>query len=135
MAEMTPEERARVIIDRLLEQAGWTFKVEEHAPGSERSGFADYVLYDAAGTAIALLEAKAAESDALVGKEQAREYAHSLNIALVMLSNGREHYVWDTRVGNPKRALSIPSPDTVANANSRPPAERELLWTTETGKS
>ncbi len=50
MAEMTPEERARVIIDRLLEQAGWTFDVEEYAPGSERSGFADYKLFDRAGT-------------------------------------------------------------------------------------
>ena len=124
-----------MIIDRLLEQAGWTFDVEEYAPGSERSGFADYKLFDRAGTAIALLEAKPAESDALVGKEQAREYANSLGIPLVMLSNGREHYVWDTRAGNPKRALSIPSPEAVASVSSRPPVDRELLWTTETGKS
>ena len=127
---MTPEQQARAAIDRLLEQAGWTFTAEQRAPGSTRAGFADYVLYAPDGTAAALLEAKAAGKHPLVGKEQAREYAVSLNIACVILSNGSEHYVWDTRAGNPVRALSLPSPQVVAGGSANPPRPRAGLWTT-----
>lgn len=128
---MTPEDYARKTIDSLLQQVGWAFKVEEHAPGAERAGFADYVLYDDDGTAVALLEAKSAEKDALVGKEQAREYATSLGIGYVMLSNGEEHYLWDTRAGDPKRMLALPSPAELTNLQSRPLRNRSRLWTTD----
>lgn len=127
---MTPEQQARTIIDLLLEKAGWTFRIEVHASGSNREGFADYILYDPDGTAIALLEAKSAEKHPLVGKEQARDYAISLNIAYVILSNGGQHYVWDTRTGNPVRALSLPSPQAIARINRSPPRPRASLWTT-----
>ena len=128
---MTPEQQARQIIDSLLTQAGWDYRVEAHAPGSNRAGFADYVLFDADGTAAALLEAKSAEKDPLVGKEQAREYAASLGVSYVMLSNGEQHYLWDTRAGDPKRVLALPSPTELANLQSRPPRDRSRLWTTE----
>ena len=127
---MTPEQQARTIIDLLLQQAGWTFTIEVHASGSDREGFADYILYDPDGTAIALLEAKSAEKHPLVGKEQARDYAISLDIAYVILSNGSQHYVWDTRTGNPVRALSLPSPQAIASINRSPPRQRASLWTT-----
>ncbi len=127
---MTPEQQARTIIDLFLRQAGWTFRIEVHAPGSDREGFADYILYEPDGTAIALLEAKSAEKHPLVGKEQARDYAISLNIAYVILSNGSQHYVWDTRTGNPVRALSLPSPQAIASINRSPPRPRASLWTT-----
>ena len=130
---MTPEQRARTTIDRLLEQAGWKFKCEQHAHGSDRAGFADYVLADDAGTAIALLEAKRAAEDSLVGKEQARNYATSLNLPHVILSNGEEHYYWDTRAGDPVRKLAIPSPAAIANYGARPTRDRSRLWTTEVG--
>ena len=80
--------------------------------------------------AIALLEAKSAEKHPLVGKEQARDYAISLDIAYVILSNGSQHYVWDTRTGNPVRALSLPSPQAIASINRSPPRQRASLWTT-----
>ena len=128
---MTPERRAREIIDGLLLQAGWDYRIELHAPGAGRAGFADYALFDAAGTAVALLEAKSTGKDPLVGKEQAREYAASLGVNHVILSNGAEHWVWDTRAGDPKRVLSVPSPYTVKNIQSHPPADRSRLWTTD----
>ena len=127
---MTPEQQARTIIDLLLQQAGWTFRIEVHASGSNREGFADYILHDPDGMAIALLEAKSAEKHPLVGKEQARDYAISLDIACVILSNGGQHYVWDTRTGNPVRALSLPSPQAIARINRSPPRPRASLWTT-----
>lgn len=132
---MTPEQRARREIDRLLKEAGWQYSVEVHAPGAERDGFADYVLSDAEGVAWALLEAKAASKHPLAGKEQARDYANSaLNIQYVILSNGEEHYCWDTREGNPFRALAIPSPAKVRRQLKGPAGERALLWQTPVGE-
>lgn len=127
---MTTEQHARSVIDRLLAQAGWTFTTEKHAPDSGRAGFADYILYAPDGTAVALLEAKAAGKHPLVGKEQARDYAKALGIGWIILSNGGQHYVWDTRSGDPARALSIPTPQVVANGNANPPRARARLWTT-----
>ena len=130
---MTPEQQAREIIDGLLRRAGWSFEIEVHAPGTGRAGFADYLLFDGEGTAVAVLEAKAAAKDALVGKEQAREYAATHNIEWVMLSNGEQHYVWDTRGGDPRRALSLPAPAELANLQSREPRDRSRLWTADVG--
>lgn len=48
---MTPEQQARRKIDRLLKAAGWQFSAEVPAPGTQRDGFADYVLSDSAGVA------------------------------------------------------------------------------------
>ena len=128
---MTPEQEARAKIDRLLEQAGWQFTREVHAPGDQRDGFADYILRDSGGVSRALLEAKAAGKHPLVGKEQARDYAQSrLNLPYVLLSNGESHYFWDTRAGNPIRVLTIPSPERVARQLRRGPVDRSLLWTT-----
>ena len=130
---MTPEEQARQKIDGMLLQAGWSYRTEMRAAGADRAGFADYLLYDADGTAVALLEAKAAGKDPLVGKEQAREYAASLGVGYVMLSNGEQHYLWDTRAGDPKRVLALPSPAELTNLQRRPPGDRSELWTTHVG--
>ncbi len=128
---MTPEQEARAKIDRLLEQAGWQFTTEVHARGSQRDGFADYILSDSEGVIRALLEAKAAGKHPLAGKEQARDYAHSrLNLQYVLLSNGDTHYFWDTRAGNPNRVLTIPSPEGVARPWGRGPVDRSRLATT-----
>ncbi|MCY3691929.1 MAG: DEAD/DEAH box helicase family protein [Chloroflexi bacterium] len=132
---MTPEQQARQKIDGLLLQAGWSYRTETHATGEDRAGFADYLLYDADGTAIALLEAKAAGKDPLVGKEQARQYAASLGVNHVILSNGDRHHVWDIRAGDPVRTLAIPSPATVLGSMNAAPRDRSELWTTHVGAS
>lgn len=130
---MTPEQQARQKIDELLLQAGWNYRTEMRASDADRSGFADYLLYDAHGTAIALLEAKAAGKDPLVGKEQARQYADSLGVNHVILSNGDRHHVWDIRAGDPVRTLAIPPPATVLGSMSAAPRDRSELWTTHVG--
>ena len=128
---MTPERKAREQITRMIEAAGWSYREEAAAARRGRTGFADYLLFDEAGTAIAVLEAKSAEKDPLVGKEQAREYGVSLGVSHVILSNGELHYVWDTRAGDPKRVLALPAPAELINLQSRPPRDRPRLWTTD----
>ena len=125
---MTPENRAREIIDRLLQTAGWTYTVEATAESEEERGFADYIMFDQQGTAMVVLEAKAAGKHPLVGKEQARSYARTLNIRTVILSNGYRHYLWDTLQGNPVPIISIPTPEQLLNPVERPVRDRSGIW-------
>ena len=127
---MTPEDRARVIIDKLLNQAGWGFEIEAIAESENERGFADYIMTDPNGQGNAVLEAKAAKKHPLVGKEQARAYAHSLDIQHVLLSNGSRHYSWDTMQGNPKPILTIPTPDELFDQVEIPTKDRSGIWTT-----
>ena len=62
---MTPEERAREIITQMLNVAGWHYREEALTGRRSGSGFADYLLFDADGTAVAIMEAKPAETPAL----------------------------------------------------------------------
>jgi type I restriction enzyme R subunit len=87
MGAMTPEQRARVEIDRKLEQAGWA--VQDHAAMNLHAsrgaavrefplttGFADYLLY-ADGKAIGVVEAK--KPGTLIGVEsQSARYVAGL---------------------------------------------------------
>ncbi|MDE2785415.1 MAG: DEAD/DEAH box helicase family protein [Chloroflexota bacterium] len=115
----------------MIEIAGWSYREEAPARRRNGAGFADYMLFDDAGTAVALLEAKSADKHPLIGKEQAREYGVSLGVSHVILSNGGLHYAWDTRAGDPKRVLALPSPAELINLQSRPPRDRSRLWTTD----
>ena len=131
---MHPEQTARTIINGLLEQAGWQYIEEVHAPGSESNGYIDYLLCNEHGEPLALLEAKPGITDPLAGKEQARDYAQSQrNLRYVVLSNGETHYAWDTRNGNPTRVLAIPSPKRITGLMGRRTVDRSLLWTTQVG--
>ena len=127
---VTPEQRAREQITRMIEAAGWTYREEALAGRRDGAGFADYLLIDGDGAIVAVLEAKAADKHPLVGKEQARDYAASRNVAFVMLSNGREHYLWDTRAGDPEPVLALPSPQMLANRSAPAPRSRIGLWET-----
>ena len=98
------EATARIKINKLLEAAGWRFFPEGDAPANIRlepsvtlkatdldalgenfekttKGFVDFLLLDAKGFPLIVLEAKAEDKNPLVGKEQARKYARSLNMA------------------------------------------------------
>ncbi len=110
------EATARIKINRLLEAAGWRFFPEGDAPANIRlepgvtiksteldalgenfekagKGFVDFLLLDAKGFPLLVLEAKAEDKNPLVGKEQARRYARSQNCRFVILSNGNLHYL------------------------------------------
>ncbi len=119
------EATARIKINRLLEAAGWRFFADVDGPANIRlepgvaltktalnelgenfekasKGFIDFLLLDAKGSPLIVLEAKAEDKEPLIGKEQARRYARSLNCRFVILSNGNLHYFWDLERGSPK---------------------------------
>jgi type I restriction enzyme R subunit len=115
---MQKEAKARLKINELLQQAGRRFfdteegkaniQVETNIKISDlgdnfeniKNGFIDYLLLDAKGFPICVLEAKSEDKDPLVGKEQARIYANTENVRFILLSNGNIHYFWDKEKGN-----------------------------------
>ena len=130
------EAKARLKINKLLEEAGWRFfdtdgkpaniQVEPNVKISKqqvdsmgenfdkvKNGFIDFLLLDEKGYPFIVLEAKSEDKDPLVGKEQAREYAKSLFIKYVILSNGNQHYFWNIYKGNPQIITSFPSCESI----------------------
>jgi len=144
------EATARIKINKLLEAAGWRFFAEGNAPANIRlepsvtikstdldalgedfekstKGFVDFLLLDAKGFPLLILEAKAESKNPLVGKEQARKYAKSQNCRFVILSNGNLHYFWDLERGSPYIITSFPTPDSVAGYQKVTPNPRRLI--------
>ena len=125
---MTPEQRARGKITRMIEAAGWIYSEEALTGRRGGSGFADYLLFDEDNQAVGLLEAKHAEIPPLSGKEQAREYADSIGVRHVFLSNGDLHYHWATDSGNPVCILALPKPGELDPIRRQVTADRTPLW-------
>lgn len=144
------EATARIKINKLLEAAGWRFFPVDGAPANIRlepsvairpadlealgkdfekagRGFVDFLLLDARGFPLIVLEAKAEGKNPLTGKEQARRYARSQNCRFVILSNGNLHYFWDLERGNPYIITSFPTPDSVAGYQKVTPVPRRLV--------
>jgi type I restriction enzyme R subunit len=130
------EAAARIKINKLLEAAGWRFFQEGAAPANIQlepsvaikttdldalgdnfekvsKGHIDFLLLDAKGFPLLVLEAKAEDKNPLIGKEQARKYARSQNCRFVILSNGNLHYFWDLERGSPYVVTTFPTPDSV----------------------
>ena len=127
---MTPEEQARERITRMIEAAGWAYREEALAGRRSGRGFSDYVLFDGGGLAVAVLEAKRADIPSLSGKEQAREYADSIGVKHVLLSNGELHYHWITDTGNPFRIMALLTPDELDKVSHPVVIDRSGLWKT-----
>jgi type I restriction enzyme R subunit len=144
------EATARIKINKLLEAAGWRFFAEGSAPANIRlesnatikssdldalgenfektgKGFIDFLLLDAKGFPLIVLEAKSEDKNPLVGKEQARKYAKSQNCRFVILSNGNLHYFWDLERGNPYLITSFPTPDSVTGYRQVTPNPQCLI--------
>lgn len=121
---MSKEANARIKINRLLEEAGWSFfgddtkkanislehrtkkaKFDNQKLGEDLEnapdGFIDYLLLNELSRPVALVEAKRENTDPLSAKEQAREYARAQHIRHIFLSNGNIHYYWDLEYGEP----------------------------------
>ena len=127
---MTPEQKARELITQMLQAAGWTYREEALTGRRGGSGFADYLLYDDDGLGKALLEAKPAGTPPLSGKEQTRDYADSIGIDHLFLSNGDLHYHWFIKSGNPIRILTLPKPGELDQIRREATTDRTPLWNT-----
>jgi len=144
------EATARIKINKLLEAAGWRFFADENKPANiclepsvtikssdldalgdnfekTSKGFIDFLLLDAKGFPLIVLEAKREDRNLLVGKEQARKYAKSQNCRFVILSNGNLHYFWDLERGNPYLITSFPTPDSVIGYQQVTPNPQRLV--------
>ena len=108
---MSTEADARMLIDRLLEQAGWciTNKAQVSTEEAAADGRADYLLKDTRSRPLAVLEAKRFAVDPYTAKEQAKAYALTLKAPFVILSNGQEHYFWDYTDGDARPVMGFPS--------------------------
>ncbi len=135
------EAKARIKINELLKEAGWRFFDEDGKPANiqvepnvklsqkqvenmgenfdkVKNGFIDFLLLDENGHPFIVLEAKSEDKDPLVGKEQAREYAKSLYIKYVILSNGNQHYFWNIYKGNPQIITRFPSCESIKESKA-----------------
>lgn len=108
---MSTEADARMVIDKLLETAGWRITNKAQVSTEEPSvdGRADYLLKDSRTRPLAVIEAKRFAVDPYSAKDQAREYAQSLGAHFVILSNGEEHYFWDYEDGDARPVMGMPS--------------------------
>ena len=111
---MSTEPDARIIIDKLLREAGWIMPGENQSPNvtteiKNDAGEADYVLLDSKGFPLCAIEAKRSAKSPLAGKEQARGYADSLKCRFILLSNSIQHYLWDLDRGSPFVIEQFPS--------------------------
>ncbi len=129
---MNKEAKARIKINKMLENSGWLFvdsenkksnispemniKIKEAGDNFEnvKNGFVDYVLLDENNFPIVVIEAKSEDKNPLDGKEQARIYAINLNVRFIILSNGNIHYFWDIEKGNPVIISKFPSLESLS---------------------
>jgi type I restriction enzyme R subunit len=106
---MTTEADARIIVDRLLREAGWNLEdktqvlTEEAAAGGE----ADYVLLDRRGRPLAVVEAKRFSKDPYSARQRALDYANGLKAPFIFLSNGETTYFWDYAVADARQVAAF----------------------------
>ena len=147
---MQKEAKARIRINKYLEDAGWRFfdtdagsanicletnvKITEQILNDlgedfekTKNGFADYILLDDKGFPFVVLEAKREDKDPLTGKEQARTYAKNFNVRFVILSNGNLHYFWDIETGNPHIITAFPTHESLTHKKSFKPNPDNLV--------
>ena len=147
---MQKEAKARIKINKLLEQSGWRFFDDENGSANisleinakitqkdidafgndfekTKNGFIDFLLLDEKGFPLVVLEAKSEDKIPLDGKEQARKYAKSQNVRFVILSNGNLHYFWDLEIGNPTVITSLPTLESLRHKTSFQPKPENLI--------
>src|SRR3989344_9051112 len=146
------EAKARIKINKMLEESGWRFddsekgkaniQLEAGVKFSEldeylenavthdgRRGAIDFLLLDKDGRALVVVEAKREAIDPLSAKEQARNYARNTSARFVILSNGNIHYLWDTKHGNPDTISRFPTQDSITQYEKYVPNPIELAQT------
>lgn len=138
------EASARIKINKMLEESGWRFEADSNGPANIQlepgvklsdlgndfenvtTGFIDFLLLDKDGRALVVVEAKKESIDPLSAKEQARNYARNSNARFVILSNGNQHFFWDTKHGNPDTISRFPTQDSITQYEKYIPNPEEL---------
>ncbi len=149
---MKKEAKARLRINKLLEETGWRLldtpdgkanvivednvHIEGVAEDNEDNigddyegvylGFIDYLLLDKNNYSLCVLEAKSESRNPLDGKEQARRYANNKKVRFVILSNGNLRYFWDLTCGNPTVISTFPTPESIKHFESFKPNPAKL---------
>ena len=110
-------ETRKLKIDLLLEEAGWEIGVTAREeipvtgmPSTSGKGSVDYVLYDANGLPLALVEAKRTSVNPEVGQQQAKLYADCLEQQtgqrpVIFYTNGYRTRIWNDVQGGPPRLV------------------------------
>jgi type I restriction enzyme R subunit len=147
---MPKEAKARIRINKLLEEARWRFfdtaegkaniyletnlKITEQKLNDlgedfekTKNGYVDFLLLDELGFPLVVLEAKKEGKNPLDAKEQSRKYARSLNVRFVILSNGNLHYFWDIEFGNPHLITTFPTSSSLKYKKSFKPNPNNLI--------
>jgi len=143
------EAKARIKINKLLEESGWRFFDTEKGQANiqlepnvkitqkdidafgedfetTKNGFIDFLLLNDKGFPLVILEAKKGEKDPLDGKEQARRYAKNENARFVILSNGNLHYFWDLERGDPEIITEFPTQESLIHRLDFKPDNKRL---------
>jgi len=144
------EAQSRIRINKLLEDACWRFfddetgeaniqleqgvsiarhEIDAFGDDFEKTskGYIDFLLLDDKGFPLVVLEAKREDKNPLDGKEQAREYAKSINVRYIILSNGNLHYLWDMEVGNPTIITHFPTQESLKGHSAYKPNPDALI--------
>jgi type I restriction enzyme R subunit len=139
------EAKARIKINKLLEEAGWRFfdttdgkaniHLESHIKYDDlgedfekiKGGFIDFLLLDEFQNPLVVLEAKSEKIEPLFAKEQARKYALAQKAQYVILSNGNIHYLWNLEQGNPERITAFPTLSSLQSYKSYQPDSEKLI--------
>jgi type I restriction enzyme R subunit len=139
------EARARIKINKLLEEAGWRFfdtdagvanvflesnvKFNELGEDFERvkGGYIDFLLVGENQRPLVVVEAKSEKIEPLFAKEQARRYAVSQKAKYVILTNGNVHYLWDLENGNPERIQAFPTLQSLEGYQTYRPDRERLI--------
>lgn len=115
--ELNEAETRKKLIDIMLKDAGWDVNntefvklelpLENHKEAGKK-GFADYVLFNKKGKPVAVVEAKKSSVDPIIGRQQAVEYANTIERdykvrPIVFYTNGYEIYMWDDMYSQPRQ--------------------------------
>ena len=141
------EAKARIKINKLLEEAGWRFEDSEAGKANiqleagvkyadlgddfetQKSGAIDFLLLDKDQKPLVVVEAKKESINPLSAKEQARNYASNKDARFIILSNGNLHYLWDTKHGNPKEISRFPTQESISQYKKYEPNPEKFTQT------
>jgi type I restriction enzyme, R subunit len=160
---MKSEKQTRIeLIDQLLAQSGWNVqdptqvieefdiltaqsaRVAEPPDSYKGNQFSDYVLLGKDGKPLAVIEAKKSSQDAVIGREQAKQYCYNIQnqqggeLPFCFYTNGHDIYFWDLDNYPPRKVIGFPTRDDLERfqyiRRNKKPLTQELINTAIAGR-